>query len=189
MAWHRRRGGEQRWCSGDGLPEEGSSGGADKTHGEGPFYSCEHWDRRDGSGWRLALSRAQTALASTRGCRHAARQTAAGDLCGDDVKGVCPYDVGSGALDRGWRWTGPRGAHERASVPWLHARRWAGVSAELGRPRRKRPTTIFQFKSLFQLNKSAKENKNRKILVDLTKSEILHEDRFEYLAQLSYWTR
>jgi hypothetical protein len=46
---------------------------------------------------------------------------------------------------------------------------------------------IFQFKSLFHLNKSAEENKNRKILGDLRKSEILHGDRFEYFPQLSYW--
>jgi hypothetical protein len=39
-AWHRRSSGKQRWCGGDSLPEEGNSGGADKMHGEGPFYSC-----------------------------------------------------------------------------------------------------------------------------------------------------
>jgi hypothetical protein len=47
-----------------------------------------------------------------------------------------------------------------------------GVSAELGRPRRKRLTTIFQ------LNKSAGENKIGKILGDLRKCEILYGDRF-----------
>jgi hypothetical protein len=40
MAWHRWSGGKQRWGSNDGFPEEGSGGGVDKMHGEGPFYSC-----------------------------------------------------------------------------------------------------------------------------------------------------
>jgi hypothetical protein len=61
MAWHRHSSEKQRWCGGDGLTEEGSGGGADKTHVEGPFYSCEHRDRRNDSGWRLAISRARIA--------------------------------------------------------------------------------------------------------------------------------
>jgi hypothetical protein len=40
MAWHRRSGRKQKWGSGDGLSEEGSGGGMDKMHREGPFYSC-----------------------------------------------------------------------------------------------------------------------------------------------------
>jgi hypothetical protein len=44
----------------------------------------------------------------------------------------------------------------------LHTRRWAGVGAELGWPRKSIPRRFSQFKSFFQLNKSARENKNTK---------------------------
>jgi hypothetical protein len=37
-------------CGGDGLSEGGSGGGADKMHGEGPFYSYV------GEGWMGRLS-------------------------------------------------------------------------------------------------------------------------------------
>jgi hypothetical protein len=37
MARHRWSGVKQRWCSGDGLSGEGSGGGADKMHREGPL--------------------------------------------------------------------------------------------------------------------------------------------------------
>jgi hypothetical protein len=90
-----------------------------KCTGEVFFYSCEHRDRRDGSGWRLVLSRARTARVRMHRRRHAARRTAAGDLRGDEAEGVCSYVVGSGALDRGWSWTGPHGAHGRASARCL----------------------------------------------------------------------
>jgi hypothetical protein len=79
-------------------------------HGEGPFYSCEHRDRRDGSGWRLVLGCARSGRARTR----AMRRTTAWDLRGDDAEGVCPYVV-----EGGLSWTGPCGAHGHASAPWL----------------------------------------------------------------------
>jgi hypothetical protein len=44
----------------------------------------------------------------------------AGDLRGDNTEGVCLYVIGSGALDRGWCGTGPRGAPGRASAWRLH---------------------------------------------------------------------
>jgi hypothetical protein len=67
----------------------------------GHFYRGEHRDRRDGSGWRLALGRARTTRARTRRRRHAARQTGARDLPGDDAERVlsihnCPNHTGKG---------------------------------------------------------------------------------------------
>jgi hypothetical protein len=67
----------------------------------GPFYRGEHRDRWDRSGWRLALGYARTTRAGTRGHRHAARQTVAGDLPGNDAEGVlsvcrCPSHAGKG---------------------------------------------------------------------------------------------
>jgi hypothetical protein len=60
--------------------------------------------------------------------------------------------------------------------------------------RRARPTTektahddFFHFKSFFQLNESAKENKIGEILGTSGKCEILYGDIFEYFPQLSYW--
>jgi hypothetical protein len=50
MTWHRRSGGKQRRCGGDGLPKESRGGGTDKMHGEGPFYSCV--SRRSNMGLR-----------------------------------------------------------------------------------------------------------------------------------------
>jgi hypothetical protein len=52
------------------------------------------------------------------------RWTAAGDLHGDDAKGVCPYVVGSGALDKGvarGRATQRAWACQCMAPTWLHA--------------------------------------------------------------------
>jgi hypothetical protein len=62
-AWHRRSGGKQRRCGGDGLPEECSGGGVDKMHGEGPFYSCI--SRRGNANLRKERAREVTARLST----------------------------------------------------------------------------------------------------------------------------
>jgi hypothetical protein len=62
-----------RWLGIDGAVEnrggatamaywrKAAVGARTKCTGECPFYSCEHQDRRDGSGWRLVLDRARIA--------------------------------------------------------------------------------------------------------------------------------
>jgi hypothetical protein len=117
IAWHRWSNEKQRRCGGDGLPEGGSGGGTDKMNGRVLFYSCEHRDRWDSSGWRLALGHARKERARTHRRMRATRQTTAGDLRGDDAEGVLSVRRRqSSELDRGWCWTGPRVTHGRANA-------------------------------------------------------------------------
>jgi hypothetical protein len=61
----------------------------------------------------------------------ATRRTTTGDLRGDDAEGVCPYVVGSGALEGGCAGQGHARAHRHASAPWL--RGYAHASTGLRR--------------------------------------------------------
>jgi hypothetical protein len=58
-----------------------------------------------------------------RAARRISNVAVAATLRGGDTEGICPYVVGSGALDRGWRWNWPRGTHGRASARCLGTRR------------------------------------------------------------------
>jgi hypothetical protein len=70
------------------------------------------------------------------------------------------------------------------------------LRAEMGRGRRRAGPAaektahddFFHFKSIFQLNKSAGENKNRRNKWGAQENvKFLHGDRIEYLPQLSCW--
>jgi hypothetical protein len=56
-----------------------------------------------------------------RRARRSSDVAVAATMRGGDAEGICLYAIGSGALDRGWRWIGSRSAHEHANARCLGA--------------------------------------------------------------------
>jgi hypothetical protein len=122
MAWHRRSDEKQRWCGGDGLPEEGSGGGMHKMHGKVLFYSrvlrggnaaCVEGERE------VMARRFDRAGVLTCAARRSGDVAVAVALCGGDAEGFSPYIVGEEVSWTGGESMRPRGTHGRASAPWL----------------------------------------------------------------------
>jgi hypothetical protein len=83
MAWHRRSGGKQRRCAGDGLPEGDSGGGTDKMSGRVPFYRCTL--RGGNAGQHMERGRevmARLSTAAEQACSHAAQSAVRAAMAG-----------------------------------------------------------------------------------------------------------
>jgi hypothetical protein len=121
-----------------GLPEGGSSGGADKRTRGVFFYSralrggnagLHKEGEREVTPWRCGRAMG----VHVRAARHSSDVAVATTLRGGDAEGVCPYAVGMGELARGWSWTRPHGKRACASTPCLRGAMLGSWRARRGR--------------------------------------------------------
>jgi hypothetical protein len=103
MAWHHRNRGKQRRCGGEGLPEEGSGGGVDKMHGEGPFYSSvSHRSNADLGKERGREVTAELGVEAKQACTRVA-QSAAWAAMG--IEGGHGHTAQAPCVEPGPQWT------------------------------------------------------------------------------------
>jgi hypothetical protein len=117
-------------CGGDGFPERGSGWGVDKRTGGVFFYSRALRGGNMGlhkkGKWEVMARRSGRATGMhAREARRNINVRLAAALRGGDVRVFVHTPLAQVSWPRGWRWTGPRGAHGLASA-------WCLRSAGLG---------------------------------------------------------